>query len=34
MSKDRYVLWSDINLDYEDWKNDLQAEIPMRVKAA
>lgn len=28
MSKDRYVLWSDINLDFEDWKDDLQAEYP------
>lgn len=28
MIKDRYVLWSDINLDFDDWKDDLQSEYP------
>ena len=26
MTKDRYVLWTDINLDFDDWKDDLQSE--------
>lgn len=28
MTKDKYVLWSDIDLDFDDWKDDLQAEYP------
>lgn len=25
---DRHVIWSDLNLDLEDWRDDLQAEYP------
>ena len=28
MTKDRYVLWTDINLDFDDWKDDLLSEYP------
>ena len=28
MTKDRYVLWTDINLNFDDWKDDLQSEYP------
>lgn len=28
MTKDKYVLWSDINLNFEDWRADLEAEYP------
>lgn len=28
MTKNKYVLWSDIDLDFDDWKDDLQAEYP------
>lgn len=28
MTKDKYILWSDINLDFDDWKDELQAEYP------
>lgn len=26
--KDKHIIWSDINLDLEDWRSDLQAEYP------
>ena len=25
---DRHIIWGDINLDYEDWREDLEAEYP------
>ena len=28
MTKDRYVLWTDINLNFDDWKDDLLSEYP------
>lgn len=28
MTKDRHVLWTDINLNFDDWKDDLQSEYP------
>ena len=28
MTKNKYVLWSDIDLDFDDWKDELQAEYP------
>lgn len=28
MSKDRHIIWSDLNLNYEDWRSDLEAEYP------
>lgn len=28
MTKNKYVLWSDIDLDFDDWKDNLQAEYP------
>ena len=28
MTKDRYVLWTDINLNFDDWKDDWQSEQP------
>lgn len=30
MSEQRHVIWSDINLDYEDWRADLEAEYPAK----
>lgn len=27
-TKDRHIIWSDINLDLDDWREDLQAEYP------
>ena len=27
MTKDRYVLWTDINLNFDDWKDDFPVEI-------
>lgn len=27
-SNDRHVIWSDIHLDYEDWRDNLEAEYP------
>lgn len=28
MTKNKFILWSDIDLDFDDWKDDLQAEYP------
>lgn len=28
MNDDRYIIWSNYNLDYKDWKDDLEAEYP------
>ena len=28
MSEDRHVIWSNYDLDYEDWRDDLEAEYP------
>ena len=28
MSEDRHIIWSNYALDYEDWKDDLEAEYP------
>ncbi|WP_312104052.1 hypothetical protein [Pygmaiobacter massiliensis] len=28
MSEDKHIIWSNYNLDYEDWKDDLEAEYP------
>lgn len=28
MSKDRHIIWSNYNLDYKDWKDDLEAKCP------
>ena len=28
MSSDRHIIWSDYALDYEDWRDDLEAEYP------
>ena len=25
---DRHIIWGDIHLDYEDWREDLEAEYP------
>ena len=28
MSEDRHIIWSNYDLDYEDWRDDLEAEYP------
>ena len=28
MSDDRHIIWSNYALDYEDWRDDLEAEYP------
>lgn len=28
MSEDRHIIWSNYDLDYEDWREDLEAEYP------
>lgn len=28
MKKDKHIIWSDLHLDYEDWRKDLEAEYP------
>lgn len=28
MSNDRHIIWSNYDLDYEDWRDDLEAEYP------
>ena len=28
MSDDRHIIWSNVALDYEDWRDDLEAEYP------
>lgn len=28
MSDDKHIIWSDYDLDYEDWRDDLEAEYP------
>lgn len=28
MSEDRHIIWSNYDLDYEDWRDDLEGEYP------
>ena len=28
MNEDRHIIWSNYDLDYEDWKDDLEADYP------
>lgn len=28
MKEDRHIIWSNYDLDYEDWRDDLEAEYP------
>ena len=28
MKEDRHIIWSNYDLDYEDWRNDMEAEYP------
>ena len=28
MKEERHVIWSNYGLDYEDWRDDLEAEYP------
>lgn len=28
MNREKHIIWSDLNLDYEDWRSDLEAEYP------
>ena len=28
MSEDRHIIWSNFYLDYDDWKDDLEADYP------
>lgn len=28
MKQDKHIIWSDMSLDYEDWRSDLEAEYP------
>ena len=28
MKEERHVIWSNYGLDYEDWRDDLEAEVP------
>ena len=30
MKEDRHVIWSNYNLDYKDWKDDLEADVYKR----
>ena len=32
MSEDKHVIWSNYNLDYKDWKDDLEAEYPEKTE--
>lgn len=29
MSNEKHIIWSNYDLDYEDWRNDLEAEYPI-----
>ena len=28
MNEDKHIIWSNYDLDYEDWRGDLEAEYP------
>lgn len=28
MTEDKHIIWSNLNLDYKDWRDDLEAEFP------
>ena len=28
MTEQKHIIWSNYHLDYDDWKNDLEAEFP------
>lgn len=31
MSEDKHIIWSNYDLDYEDWRGDLEAEVRQEV---